>query len=156
MRKLHQELIKLLLSICQLPTPAEIYSEAVHDTIDDKQPILTTRKLFCEGIEQLKLMFTVQSPSVCDILLRGVGIDTEPFSDLGNSFWPESPFRIDVGDFTFRASHVLWQLRHDGYCVRELSLPATELPIDLTNAHALETAVEGVSNLPERIPNSNW
>lgn len=51
MRNLHQELVKFLLTIRQLSTPAVIHSEAVHDTIDDKQPILTTGELLCECIE---------------------------------------------------------------------------------------------------------
>lgn len=96
-------------------------------------------------------MFAIQSSSVSDILLRRIRVDTESFSDLGDSLRPEGPFCVDVGDFTLGSSHFLRKLCYDGYGVGELGLPAAELAVDFADAHALEATAEAVSLSENRL-----
>lgn len=140
MRQLHQKLIKFLLTIGQLPSPTIINPKTIHNTINNKQTKLPPSKLTTEGIQQLKLMLTIQRTGVRNILLCRVRIDSEPLSDLGNSLRTECSLCVDVGDFTISTTHFAGKLSHDGHCVRELGFSAAKFAEDFADTHTLEAA----------------
>lgn len=98
MGQFHQKLIQLLLTIRQFPTSTIINPKTVHDAINNKQPILATHKCLRKRIQQLELVLAVQRTRIGNILLRGIGIKSEPFCDLSNALGPERALCVDVGD----------------------------------------------------------
>jgi hypothetical protein len=69
-RQLRQELVELLLTLVQLATTSVIDTKQGHDTVDDEQAVLVTDKVLGDLVQKLHLMFRVDSPSVCDVVLR--------------------------------------------------------------------------------------
>lgn len=140
MRQLHQKLAQLLLSLRQLPPPTIIHPKTIHNTINNKQPILPRRKLPTKRIQQLKLMLRIKRTRIRNVLLRSVGIHPEARGDLRDPFGPECSFCVDVGDFAVGATVGARELRDNGHCVGELGFAAAEFSEDFAYAHALEAA----------------
>jgi hypothetical protein len=140
MRQLHQKLIQFLLSLRQLTPSTVVNPEAIHNTVNDQETIITPGKLATERIEQFKLMLAIQGTRVGDILLCGVGVDAEAFGDLSDSLGAKGSFGVDVGDFAVCTAEGFGELGDDGHCVGELGFAAAEFAENFADAHALEAS----------------
>lgn len=68
-RQLRQELVELLLALVQLATTGVVDAEESHDAVDDEQAVLVADKELGDLVQQLHLVFRVDSASVCDVVL---------------------------------------------------------------------------------------
>lgn len=59
MRQLAQELIQLLLTICQFATTAKIDAETGHDAIDDQESVFVGGEVGGKGVEEFELVLEV-------------------------------------------------------------------------------------------------
>lgn len=102
-----QELSKLLLPLRKLSSSSVVDSETCHDTVDDQESEVAGHELFRELFEKIELMFAVVATSVCDVLKRGVGVQTEAFCDLSDTLRAERAFCVNIGRLAFSTTHVL-------------------------------------------------
>lgn len=95
--QLHQKLIQFLLPIGQFTAATEVHTKAIHDTVDNQQPILAAGKLLGEVIQQLELVLAVERSGVCDVLLGSVWVHAEPLCNLDNALGPKCTLCVDIG-----------------------------------------------------------
>ena len=69
MGQLRQKLIELLLALVQLSTACVVDAEESHDAIDDEQAVLVTDEELGDLVQELHLVFGVDSTSVSDVVL---------------------------------------------------------------------------------------
>lgn len=139
MRQFDQKLVQLLLAFGELSTAAVIHAKAVHDAVDDQEPVIATGEFLRKRIEQFELMLAVECASVGNVLLSRLRVNTETFRYLGDTFRSECPLRVNVGDFALSTSHFFGELCDDGHGVGQLGLATAKLAVHLADAHALES-----------------
>jgi hypothetical protein len=69
MGKLGEKLIELLLSLVQLATTHKVNTEECHDAVDDQKTVLIANEELGDLVQQLQLMFRIDSASISDVVL---------------------------------------------------------------------------------------
>ena len=118
MSQLHQELIQLLLTISKLSASTIVDPEAIHDAINDQQPVFPTSELFTESIQQLQLVFAIKCSRISNVLLSSISIDTKPLRNLSDALRPESSLGINICHLAACAAQFLRKLGYNRHGVR--------------------------------------
>lgn len=69
MGQLGQELVELLLAFIEFSPSHKIHPEKSHDAVDYQQAVLVAHEELGDLVEELHLMFRIDSTSIGDVLL---------------------------------------------------------------------------------------